>query len=127
MKTFLVDPVGIEPTISSLQMRCSTTKLQAPARLWREFLIFNFQFLNRSKVVGVEGIEPSTSFLSGMRSTTEPHAQGDEVNFIFRLRYARQTNNSFFIGKLFILFLKIAFNPNSLKIFSHSFSNLKEV
>jgi len=28
---------------------------------------------------------------------------------------------------LFILFLKIAFNPNSLKIFSHSLSVLKEV
>jgi len=30
-------------------------------------------------------------------------------------------------GKLFTLFLKIIFNPNSLKIFSHSFSDLKEI
>ena len=27
---FYLDPVGIEPTISSLQMRRSTTELQAP-------------------------------------------------------------------------------------------------
>ena len=31
--------------------------------------------LDISESVGVEGIEPSTSFLSGMRSTTELHAR----------------------------------------------------
>ena len=33
--------------------------------------------------MGVEGIEPSTSFLSGTRSTTEPHAQN--INSVFNL------------------------------------------
>ncbi len=89
-------------------------------------------YLPRTKfwAVGDEGIEPSTSSLSEKRSTdelvaqnfsagserrstSELHAQGDEVNFIFRLRYTRQTNNSFFAGKLFTLFLKTIFNPNS--------------
>ena len=93
-----MDPVGIEPTISSLQMRCSTTKLQAhmvgaegieprttPSireiyvlALWWRVYGACLQPMPRSKIwvyMGAIGIEPITSSLSEKRSTTELRTQ----------------------------------------------------
>ena len=68
-----MDPKGFEPLISSLQMRRSTTELQAHVCLGRKFPFSIFQFPPSLKLifVGAEGIEPSTSSLSEKRSTNE--------------------------------------------------------
>ena len=62
----MVDPAGLEPATSSLQMRRSDQLNYGPS------VKFPKSFAG---LVGVEGIEPSTPFLSGTCSTTEPHAQ----------------------------------------------------
>jgi hypothetical protein len=46
---------------------------------------------SKTNRVGVPGIEPGTSFLSGKRSTTEPHTQG-------KLQFSLTTLSYFVLG-----------------------------
>jgi hypothetical protein len=126
-----VDLSGLEPLTSSLQMRRSSQLNYRPIVYIELVEVWARKKLNLPPPptfleLGVEGIEPSTSFLSGMRSTTEPHAH-KRWGGVLPLNYVPKTKICFFTGKLFILFLKIIFNPVSLKTSSHSFSDLKEV
>ncbi len=57
-RTFLVEPVGIEPTTSCLQGRRSSQLSYGPAKLLRPSRF----------PVGLGGVEPPTSRLSGVRS-----------------------------------------------------------